>query len=91
MSSHFLLPALLACIIHKSFGFVNNHPQQLGHLCCGFRQVALHPLKANPERRPERPQSNPEGRIRHEAHIVTRIIRASLFSVGEQSYHMNGK
>ena len=44
---------LLACIIHEFFGFVNKHPQQIENFCCGFRQGALHPLKASPERRPE--------------------------------------
>ena len=44
---------LIACIIHESIGFVNKHPQQIENFCCGFRQGALHPLKASPERRPE--------------------------------------
>ena len=55
----FVAPALeqitlLACIIHESSGFVNKHPQQIENLCCGFRQGASHPLKASPERRPEK-------------------------------------
>jgi RNA polymerase primary sigma factor len=44
----------------------NKHPQQQPNLCCGFRQGALHPLKASPERRPERPESKPFRRIVHE-------------------------
>ena len=44
---------LLACIIHESWGFVDTHPQQIDNFCCGFRQGALHPLRASLERRPE--------------------------------------
>jgi hypothetical protein len=56
----------LACIIHESKRFVNNHPQQNKNVCCGFRHGALPPLKASPERRPERPESKPFRRIVHE-------------------------
>ena len=48
----------LTCIIHESFGFVNNHPQQIENFCCGFRQAQDHELA-----------EWPEGRIIHESEV----------------------